>query len=269
MLIFAKSGQVAHQLQQSFASPACQKQYIVLARGKTPQTFICDEPVKDEKGVPREALTECKKLLDLPQARCSLLQVVIRTGRWHQIRKHLNHRGHHVVGDSAHGKGKTNRFFRESYQLLSARCFLHAHLLSLPHPSSFPHQSSHTSCQSEDDFPSEKSTSFSVTVTEDVKETEELFPLKSACGEDKENFSQNFCQNFYQSAREDAQGLPFFGKDSEEFSVLIEKDKMYELKPSFVPLLQIKSPLPLDLQTVLLSLPDNLRLSTLQELSLM
>jgi 23S rRNA-/tRNA-specific pseudouridylate synthase len=53
-----------------------------------------------EQGISRSALTECEKVLDLPEARCSLLKVVIKTGRWHQIRKHLNHRAYHVCSTS-------------------------------------------------------------------------------------------------------------------------------------------------------------------------
>jgi hypothetical protein len=59
---------------------------------------------------------------------------VIKTGRWHQIRKHLNHRAYHVVGDVKHGKGGTNRFFRENYKMQSGRIFLHAAHLSLLYP---------------------------------------------------------------------------------------------------------------------------------------
>lgn len=108
--------------------------YVVLARGTTPDFFICDEPVNDEKGAPKSAVSQCEKILDLPESRCSLLKVVIKTGRWHQIRKHLNHRAHHVVGDVKHGKGKTNRFFRENHKMLSGRIFLHAARLTFPHP---------------------------------------------------------------------------------------------------------------------------------------
>lgn len=39
-----------------------------------------------------------------------------------------------VVGDVQHGKGGTNRFFRENYKMNSGRIFLHAHRLTFPHP---------------------------------------------------------------------------------------------------------------------------------------
>ncbi|KAG0571267.1 hypothetical protein KC19_6G224100 [Ceratodon purpureus] len=57
--------------------------YIVLARGSTPDLFLCDEPVNDDKGRPKTAITQCEKVLDLriPEARCTLFK----------IREHLNH----------------------------------------------------------------------------------------------------------------------------------------------------------------------------------
>jgi tRNA pseudouridine65 synthase len=134
VMLFAKSSAAARAAQSSLSHPSCVKEYVVLARGCTPDFFVCDEPVKDENGISRSALTECEKVLDLPEARCSLLKVVIKTGRWHQIRKHLNHRAYHVVGDVKHGKGGTNRFFRENYKMQSGRIFLHAAHLSLLYP---------------------------------------------------------------------------------------------------------------------------------------
>jgi len=134
VIIFSKSGDATRAAQASLAHPACIKEYLVLARGSTPDYFVCDEPVNDEKGIPKSAISQCEKILDLPEARCSLLKVIIKTGRWHQIRKHLNHRAHHVVGDVQHGKGGTNRFFRENYKMRSGRIFLHAARLTFPHP---------------------------------------------------------------------------------------------------------------------------------------
>ncbi|KAG0622625.1 hypothetical protein M758_3G112200 [Ceratodon purpureus] len=133
-MILAKSGDAARAAQASLAHPACIKEYIVLARGSTPDLFICDEPVNDDKGRPKTAITQCEKVLDLPEARCTLLKVIIKTGRWHQIRKHLNHRAHHVIGDVQHGKGRDNRYFRENYKMRSGRIFLHAARLTFPHP---------------------------------------------------------------------------------------------------------------------------------------
>ena len=58
-----------------------------------------------------------------PTSRYSLLELSPRTGRRHQLRRHLAHASHHIVGDSTYGKGRHNRLFRDlfgSHRLLLA-----------------------------------------------------------------------------------------------------------------------------------------------------
>ncbi|MEK6299534.1 MAG: RluA family pseudouridine synthase [Acidobacteriota bacterium] len=67
----------------------------------------------------------------------TLLNVQIKTGRTHQIRVHLSHLGHPVVGDSAYGGGRENSIRdsairREVAEL--GRHFLHSAQLSFNHP---------------------------------------------------------------------------------------------------------------------------------------
>ena len=54
----------------------------------------------------------------------ALLRCVLHTGRWHQIRRHLAHAGHHVLGDTTHGKLRYNGPARAVLDL--QRLFLHA-----------------------------------------------------------------------------------------------------------------------------------------------
>jgi tRNA pseudouridine65 synthase len=69
-----------------------------------------------------------------PEARrFSLVEARPRTGRLHQIRRHLKHLGHPIVGDVNYGKGPINRFFRVELGL--ARLALHAVELRVAHPS--------------------------------------------------------------------------------------------------------------------------------------
>ena len=56
----------------------------------------------------------------------------ISTGRRHQIRRHLSHIRHQIIGDTTYGKGGINRHFREAYGL--PRMFLHAWRLEVRHP---------------------------------------------------------------------------------------------------------------------------------------
>ena len=60
---------------------------------------------------------------------CALLELALETGRTHQIRVHLAHIGHPVLGDRTYG-GQTEL----AIELGLARPFLHAHRLSFPHP---------------------------------------------------------------------------------------------------------------------------------------
>ena len=64
--------------------------------------------------------------------RYSLLEVIPRTGRLHQIRRHLKHISHPLIGDVRYGKGEHNRLFRERFGL--HRLALHAVELELARP---------------------------------------------------------------------------------------------------------------------------------------
>lgn len=75
-----------------------------------------------------KTLVDCKTLystiakIELPftvgakfkTTRYSLLDVELKTGRWHQIRRHMNHIDHPIVGDGKHGDSRHNVFFRET-----------------------------------------------------------------------------------------------------------------------------------------------------------
>lgn len=135
MLMFAFSKEMAAALQENLRS--AYKRYCALVRypgsgASLGSRWVCERPLRDEKEVPREARTE----FALVEAfdRCGLVHALPTTGRYHQIRRHLNHCGRHVIGDTSHGKGKINRFFRARYGL--HRLFLHLEVLCIDHPES-------------------------------------------------------------------------------------------------------------------------------------
>jgi tRNA pseudouridine65 synthase len=73
---------------------------------------------------PRPTLTRYLRLAtaELPQrvdryptSRYSLLQLEPLTGRRHQLRRHLSHVSHPIVGDSTYGKGRHNRLFTQLF----------------------------------------------------------------------------------------------------------------------------------------------------------
>ncbi len=130
VMAFATSSEAARALQESLGAPDARKEYLALVRGDAPDRGETDRPLTSDRGVRREAFTEFECLARF--SRMSLLRVRIRTGRRHQIRRHLSHLAHQVIGDTTYGKGRINRALRESYGL--PRLFLHAALLDVRHP---------------------------------------------------------------------------------------------------------------------------------------
>ena len=55
-----------------------------------------------------------------------------RTGRKHQLRRHMKHIGHPIIGDAKHGKGVHNRFFQREFDC--HRLLLACAGLGLRHP---------------------------------------------------------------------------------------------------------------------------------------
>ena len=66
------------------------------------------------------------------QTRCALVELSPLTGRRHQLRRHLKHIAHPIIGDATHGKGPLNRSV--AGLLGVQRLWLHALRLELAHP---------------------------------------------------------------------------------------------------------------------------------------
>lgn len=133
VLVFALSKEHARTLQEAFASRVVEKTYLALVRGSPPPTAVFDSPMeKREGGPPVEAVTEIRTLFRASVARLSLIEVTPRTGRRHQIRRHLRRANHPVAGDVRYAKGVENRAYRAELGLY--RLALHAWRLSFPHP---------------------------------------------------------------------------------------------------------------------------------------
>ena len=121
-LAFALSPEAARALQAALASPDATKEYVTLVRGRPPLRFASDRPLTAASGARREARKEFETIEILDAF--ALVRARLRTGRRHQIRRHLAHLAHQVLGDTKYGKGGLNRLFRERYGL--HRLFLHA-----------------------------------------------------------------------------------------------------------------------------------------------
>ncbi|MEM9293395.1 MAG: pseudouridine synthase [Acidobacteriota bacterium] len=131
VLLFALDQETTRRVQRSFEAAEVTKRYLALVRGIPPQQGVIDHPVpRTPRGERVPAITEFRRLGSFE--RFSLVEARPRTGRLHQIRRHLKHLTHPLVGDVRYGKGDINRHFRQRFGL--HRLALHALELSLPHP---------------------------------------------------------------------------------------------------------------------------------------
>jgi len=135
VLLFARSSESAAALCKALEAGAMQKQYLALVRGEPPREGVIEHPIpKSEGGARVPATTRYRRIARSPVDRCSLVLALPETGRLHQIRRHLRHLGHPLVGDVNYGSGEINRHYRAVYGL--RRLALHAHALGFDHPRS-------------------------------------------------------------------------------------------------------------------------------------
>ena len=132
VLVFALDRESAARVEAQFRAGGVVKRYVALVRGVTPGRGTIDHPVKrHQRGGERvDAVSEYRRLATFE--RFSLVEARPLTGRLHQIRRHLKHLGHPLIGDVRYGKGDLNRHFRQRFDL--HRLALHACELRLEHP---------------------------------------------------------------------------------------------------------------------------------------
>jgi tRNA pseudouridine65 synthase len=132
-LLFARTREAAASMCRAFESGLVDKEYLALVRGMPPESGVIDYAIPRSTGPERvPAVTEYRVVGRSPVDRCSLVLAMPRTGRLHQIRRHLRHIDHPLVGDVRHGSGAINRHYRAAYGL--HRLALHALRISFPHP---------------------------------------------------------------------------------------------------------------------------------------
>lgn len=136
-LMFALSSAAARRLHDAIEAGAVDKGYWALVRGAPPATASIDHPIpRREDGPPVPAQTEVRRLAVAEVAkgpsggpqRYALVEARLITGRRHQVRRHLKHLGHPLVGDVNYGRGEHNRFFRAHFGF--GRLALHARALA-------------------------------------------------------------------------------------------------------------------------------------------
>lgn len=131
VLVLALDAAAARRLAGAFAAGQVRKRYLALVRGITAESGVIDHPIPRAPGGPRvPAVTAFRRLGTFE--RYSWLEVMPETGRLHQVRRHLKHASHPLIGDVRYGKGEHNRLFRQRFGLW--RLALHAAEVALPHP---------------------------------------------------------------------------------------------------------------------------------------
>ncbi len=149
VLLFALDGDTARTLGQAFESgQGLQKTYRAVVRGWPADSGLIDHPLKRMPDDMRTERTEMQPAqrrfatfrqfeLPLPQqgfasTRCAEVALEPLTGRRHQLRRHMKHIAHPILGDATHGKGPLNRGVADLIGL--QRLWLHAQRLQLLHP---------------------------------------------------------------------------------------------------------------------------------------
>ncbi|HCG6850559.1 TPA: tRNA pseudouridine(65) synthase TruC [Vibrio parahaemolyticus] len=152
VLVFALSSEVASQVMPMFAEHKMEKTYHAIVRGWIEEEGVLDYALKVEldkiadkfasqEKEAQEAVTAYKPLTKVevpystgkfPTTRYCLMEMKPKTGRKHQLRRHMAHLRHPIVGDTSHGDGKHNKLFRNEFD--SHRLLLHASELRFVHP---------------------------------------------------------------------------------------------------------------------------------------
>lgn len=132
VLVFGLSSEAARAVQEQFQDGTVEKRYLTLVRGIPDEAGVIDHPVPRarDRAERVDAVTEYRRLGIFE--RYALVEARPKTGRLHQIRRHMKHKSWHVIGDVKYGKGEHNRLFRERFDL--RRLALHALTLSLNRP---------------------------------------------------------------------------------------------------------------------------------------
>lgn len=142
VLLFAKHNDAARKMSLLFAERKIEKRYLAVVRGYIDEGGRVDHALKESPGKePAEAQSDYRRLatVELPipvgqfaTARYSLVEVRPLTGRKQQIRRHMAHLSHPIIGDTGEGDGRHNRLFRTHFNM--HRLLLMAIELRFVHP---------------------------------------------------------------------------------------------------------------------------------------
>jgi tRNA pseudouridine65 synthase len=136
-VLFAKNPEMAKRLSEWAEEGRCRKDYLAVVRGEIQAELDIDYPISRREDGPRVAArTLVSRIAAAPTEprMVSLVSATPLTGRLHQIRRHLKHANHPLIGDIRYGHGDLNHAFRDRYRL--SRLALHAYRWSVRRPGS-------------------------------------------------------------------------------------------------------------------------------------
>lgn len=152
VLLFALDKDASREMSWQFERQQVAKRYLAVVRGHADDAGHIDHPLSRRpddlewigekvETAPQPAQTDYRTLARIelpiaveryPTSRYSLVELAPLTGRRHQLRRHLKHIAHPIIGDSTHGKGRHNRMFAD--ELDCARMLLACVEMRLTHP---------------------------------------------------------------------------------------------------------------------------------------
>ena len=152
VLIFALERDICRRVATQFETQQVEKSYLAVVRGHPEESGTINHPLTRQfddyefrhggaSCEAQEAITYYRRLstAELPIAvdrylssRYALLELAPQTGRKHQIRRHLKHIAHPIIGDATYGKGRHNRLFQELFGC--HRLLLACQEIRLAHP---------------------------------------------------------------------------------------------------------------------------------------
>ena len=135
VLLFALDRAVARTLGEAFEAQRVDKTYLAVVRGHPPEAGRIDHALTRQYddyefrhagsvAAAQDAITDYRRLATTelaqrvdryPTSRYALLELTPLTGRRHQLRRHLKHLAHPIIGDATYGKGRHNRLFQDLF----------------------------------------------------------------------------------------------------------------------------------------------------------
>lgn len=135
VLLFALDRDIGRALSVQFETQQVDKTYLAVVRGHPEASGVIDHALSrqyddyefrapDSVGEAQNAITRFRRLVSTelpyrvdryPTSRYALLELKPETGRRHQLRRHLKHIAHPIIGDATYGKGRHNRLFQDLF----------------------------------------------------------------------------------------------------------------------------------------------------------